>query len=54
MGFEFESVIVVARDGLGRSNNEPVGVGDGQNIGRFGPFASLISHGLAAFLGDGM
>lgn len=48
---QLEGVVVVACDNASGGEDETVGVGDGQNIGRFGFLASLISHRFTAFLG---
>jgi hypothetical protein len=51
---EVEGVIMIARHHARRSKNVPVGIHDGQNVARLGPFAPLIRHALAAFLGNRM
>ena len=62
MRLQLESVIAQSRGLHGViSGNQRRGrhdrssrVGDGQNIGRFGPFATLIGNRFATFLGDDM
>lgn len=54
MRLEVESVIMVARDDPSAGQHIALSVGDGQDIRGFSLLASLISHRLAAFLGDGM
>lgn len=49
-----EGVVVIACNGLGGSHDEAIHVGDGQDVGRLGPFASLVGHRFAAFLGHSM
>ena len=39
-----EGVDVIACNGLGGSHDEAIHVGDGQDVGRFGTFASLVGH----------
>ena len=49
--FEVEGVMMVARHDPGRSDHVALSVGDGQNIGSFGPLALLVGDTFAAFLG---
>lgn len=54
LGFQTKSVMMVTRHDARRSDHIPLGIGDGQNIAGFGPLPLLVSHALAAFLGDGV
>src|SRR5579859_1356886 len=54
MHFEVKSVIMIARDNLARGHYKAVGIGNRQDIAGLGTFASLISHTLTAFLGNGV
>ncbi len=54
MRLEIEGIVMIACNGLGGSHDVAIHVGDGQEVGGFGPFASLVGHRLAAFLGNGM
>lgn len=54
MGFEVEGVVMVARHDPSRSDDEAVGVGDGQDIGGLGAFSVLVGNTFTAFLRDGM
>lgn len=54
MGLEVESVVMIACHHPRRREDVPVGIHDRQNVTRLGAFASLISHALAAFLGNRM
>jgi len=54
MRLEVEGIVVMARHHPRRSEDVPIGIHDGQNIARLGPFAALVSHALAAFLGNRM
>jgi hypothetical protein len=57
-GFEVISqlpgIIVIARNNVGASNNEAITVGNWQDIGCFGAFASLVGNGITALFGNGM
>ena len=50
--FEIVGVMVVTSDERRGSDNVALPISDRQDVGRFRPFASLISHRFAAFLGD--
>ena len=52
--FEVEGIVMIARDNISRGDDVTVMVSDRQDIGRFRFLASLISHRLTAFLGNGM
>ena len=54
MRLELVSVVMVACNDPGRSNDEPIGVRDGQDVTGFAFLATLISHRLATFLGQCM
>ena len=54
VGFQTKSVVMIARHDPRRSNDKTVGIGDGQDIARFGPLAMLVSHALTALLGQRM
>ena len=45
---------MIACNGLGGSHDVAIHVGDGHDVGRFGPFAPLVGHRFAAFLGNSM
>ena len=54
MLLELKGIVMVASDRERRSDDVTLDIGDGQDIGRLGSFASLVGHRLAPFLGDGM
>ena len=54
MVFQFKGVVMVARDDARGCQNEPVGVGDGQDVGGLGFLPSLIGDVFAPFLGGCM
>ena len=54
MVLELEGIVVIARDEWRGSNDVALSIGDGQDVGGLGPFASLIGHRFATFLGNGV
>jgi hypothetical protein len=45
-----EGVVVMACNGVGGSHDVALHVGDGQDVGRSGPFGPLLGHRFATFL----
>jgi len=54
MGLEVESIVMIACDNPGRSDDVALGIRDRENIGGFRSFSVLVGDTLAPFLGDRM